>query len=258
LTVAGAVTLEEVLPILERRFGKWRAVSKDSGALPFEGLDASAPVAKRTSILYVIDRPDAAQSVIVAGCPAAAKREADEAAIQVMNTILGGSFTSRINMNLREDKHWSYGARTSLLDMRGERAFLCSTSVQADKTAEALRELKQEVLGMQTERPPTSAEVEKVVTDLTLRLGGQWETLSAVGDVMQQVVRLGLSENYFRGYAEALRGVTVPDVRAAAAHVARAESLVWLVVGDRTRLLPELEALGWGPVTVLDAEMSQP
>ena len=258
LTVAGAVTLEEVLPILERRFGAWRAVSKDSGALPFEGLDASAPVAKRTSILYVIDRPDAAQSVIVAGCPAAAKREADEAAIQVMNTILGGSFTSRINMNLREDKHWSYGARTSLLDMRGERAFLCSTSVQADKTAEALRELKQEVLGMQTERPPTSAEVEKVVTDLTLRLGGQWETLSAVGDVMQQVVRLGLSESYFRGYAEALRGVTVPDVRAAAAHVARAESLVWLVVGDRTRLLPELEALGWGPVTMLDAEMSQP
>lgn len=258
LTVAGAVTLEELLPILERRFGAWRAVSKDSGALPFEGLDASAPVAKRTSILYVIDRPDAAQSVIVAGCPAAAKREADEAAIQVMNTILGGSFTSRINMNLREDKHWSYGARTSLLDMRGERAFLCSTSVQADKTAEALRELKQEVLGMQAERPPTSAEVEKVVTDLTLRLGGQWETLSAVGDVMQQVVRLGLSENYFRGYAEALRGVTVPDVRAAAAHVARAESLVWLVVGDRTRLLPELEALGWGPVTMLDAEMSQP
>lgn len=258
LTVAGAVTLERLLPILERRFGAWRAMSDCGGGLPFEGLDTAMATAARASALYVIDRPGAAQSVIVAGCPAAAKRETDEAAIQVMNAILGGAFTSRINMNLREDKHWSYGARTSLLDMAGERAFLCSTSVQADKTAAALRELKQDVLGLQADRPPTLAELEKVVTDLTLRLGGQLETLGAVGDVMQQMVRLGLSEKYFCGYAEALRGVTVPDVREAATRVARTECLVWLVVGDRERLLPELEALGWGPVTVLDADGHEP
>ena len=233
-------------------------MSDSGGGLPAEGPDTASAAAARASALYVLDRPGAAQSVIVAGCPAAAKRETDEASVQVMNAILGGAFTSRINMNLREDKHWSYGARTSLLDMAGERAFLCSTSVQADKTAAALRELKQEMHGLQAKRPPTAAEVGKVVTDLTLRLGGQWETLGAVGDVMQQMVRLGLSENYFRGYAEALRNVTVPDVRAAATRIARAECLVWLVVGDRARLMPELEALGWGPVTVLDADGREP
>nr|HQQ92634.1 insulinase family protein [Kiritimatiellia bacterium] len=109
-------------------------------------------------------------------------------------------------------------------------------------------------LGLQADRPPTAAEVGKVVADLTLRLGGQWETLGAVGEVMQQMVRLGLSENYFRGYAEALRNVTVPDVQAAAARVVRPERLVWLVVGDRSRLRPELEALGWGPVAELDVD----
>ncbi len=254
LAVAGAVTLERLLPVLERRFGEWRAMSESGSGLPVEGLDATSSAAARTSVLYMIDRPGAAQSVIVAGCPVRAKNETDEAAVQAMNAILGGTFTSRINMNLREDKHWSYGARTSLLDMAGERAFLCSTSVQTDKTAAALRELKQDMLGLQADRPPTAAEVGKVVTDLTLRLGGQWETLGAVGEVMQQMVRLGLSENYFRGYAEALRNVTVPDVQAAAARVVRPERLVWLVVGDRSRLRPELEALGWGPVAELDVD----
>ncbi|HRR34551.1 MAG TPA: pitrilysin family protein [Kiritimatiellia bacterium] len=254
LVVAGAVKLDQLRPALERHFGAWRARSDGETERPFEGLNATTATAARATVLYLIDRPGAAHSTIMAGCPVAAKREADEAPIQVMNAILGGTFTSRINMNLREDKHWSYGARSSLIDMRGERIFLCSTSVQADKTAAALRELKQEVAGLQAERPPAPAEVDKVVADLTLRLGGQWETLGAVGDVMQQMVRLGLSENYFRRYAEALRGVSVADVQSAAQRVARADALVWLVVGDRARLMPELEALGWGPVTVLDAD----
>ncbi len=254
LVVAGAVTLDGLLPVLERRFGAWRAMAECVGGLPYEGLNEASNAAARPAALYVIDRPGAAQSVIAAACPVAAKSEKDEAAVQVMNAILGGTFTSRINMNLREDKHWSYGARTSLLDMAGERAFLCSTAVQFDKTAEALRELKQELSGLHADRPPTAGEVEKTVTDLTLRLGGQWETLGAVADVMQQMVRFGLSENYFRGIAGALRGVKGADVQAAAARVVHPDCLVWLVVGDRTRLLPQLEALDWGPVTVLNAD----
>lgn len=247
LVVAGDTSLDELIPLLESRFGKWL-----DGPVPAKRIEAVTPPAKPA--LYLIDRPDAPQSVLFAGVTVPPKTSPDEYAVEVMNFILGGSFTSRVNLNLREAKHWSYGARTMLTDAPGPRAFLCVAPVQADKTVEALRELEREFRGVVTDKPPTEAERLKAVTDLTLRLGGQWETMGAVAGVLDQMTRFNLPESHFRSYADAVRGLTLGEVSQAAARVLRPESLVWLVVGDRTKIEAGLRGLGWGPVTVLDAD----
>jgi zinc protease len=259
LLVTGDVAFDDLLPVLERRFGGWNTHTRTRNVQrPTFGTQAAQtgnhqpPNATRR--VFLIDRPGAAQTVLFAGAAVPAKASPGEAAVDVMNMILGGAFTSRINMNLREEKHWSYGARTSLTDSVGVRAFLCSAPVQTDKTVDALRELAREFRGIVSDRPPTEAERAKAATDLTLRLGGQWETLGAVSGVLEQIVRFGLTEAYFRAYAPTVRGLSLADVEQAAASVVRPDELVWLVVGDRARLELSLMSLGWGPVVVLDAD----
>lgn len=245
LVAVGDTTLEALVPELERRFGRWQAAEVPALA---------AAGAKGSRGVYLIDRPGAAQSVVVAGFAAPPRDAAGEHAVEVMNALLGGAFTSRINLNLREEKHWSYGARTTLRDMAGPRALVCVAPVQGDKTAETLAELAREFREVVGGRPPTAEEVEKTVTDRTLRLAGQWETMGAVAGVLEQMVRHGVPEAYYRGYAAALRALTAGDVARAAARVVRPEEVVWLVVGDRAKVEGPIRALGWGEVTVLDAE----
>jgi len=247
MSVVGDITLDELVPLLESRFGGWR-----EGPVPVKRVEAVTLPAKPA--LYLINRPDAPQSVLFAGVVAPPKASPSECAVDVMNSVLGGSFTSRINYNLREEKHWSYGAHTMLTDSPGPRSFLCVAPVQSDKTIDALKELDREFRGIVNERPPTESERVKAVTDLTLRLGGQWETMAAVAGVLDQMTRFDLPESHFRSYAETVRGLSLSDVSQAAARVIRPERLVWLVVGDRTKIEPGLRGLGWGRVTVLDAD----
>ena len=247
LLVVGDTTLQKLIPLLERRFGGWCA-----GPVPVKRIEAVTPPERPA--LYLIDRPGAPQSVLFAGLVVPPKASPDEYAIDVMNAILGGSFTSRVNLNLRETKHWSYGARTRIVDVPGPRAFLCTAPVQADKTIEALKELATEFRGILSDRPPTEAERVKAVTDLTLRLGGQWETMGAVTGVLDQMTRFNLPESYFRSYADEVRALTLNDLAHAAVRVIQPERLVWLVVGDRSRIESGLRELGWGRVIVLDTD----
>ena len=247
LVVVGDTSLAELVPRLERLFGGWRP-----GAVPAKRIGGVSPPAKPS--LYLLDRPSAPQAVLFAGAVTPPKKPAEEFAAEAANSILGGAFTSRVNMNLREDKHWSYGARTSLSEARGARVFLCVAPVQADKAAEAMRELDREFRGMAGATPPTEKELKKAVTDLTLQLTGRWETLGAVAGSLGQAVRFGLPDGYFQTYAEAMRALTQSEVAQTAARVIRPESLTWLVVGDRTKIEAGLRQLGWGAVTVLDAE----
>ena len=137
--VAGDTTLAEIRPLVEKLFGRWQP-----GRHAAEG-----PRRRRSgaggNVLYLLDRPGADQSVIFAGQTMPPRANPDEFALQMMNDILGGQMSARINMNLREDKHWSYGAYTVLMDARGERPFFAYAPVQTDKTAEALQELRSEL-----------------------------------------------------------------------------------------------------------------
>ena len=138
LIVVGDITLEEIVPKIEALFGGWAA-----GTTPEKNIATVEPAVPNA--IYLIDRPDAEQSVIFAGQLVRPKANPDEIAINAMNEILGGSFSARINMNLREDKHWSYGARSLILDTQAQRPMLIYAPVQTDKTSEALVEMLGEV-----------------------------------------------------------------------------------------------------------------
>ena len=133
LVVVGDTTMAEIKPKLEKLFGKWA-----SGTVPKKNL-AKVPLPAGRS-LYIVDQPGAIQSTIMAGELAPPKNNPDEAAIEVMNSILGGMFTSRLNMNLREAKHWSYGVSSMFFGGEVQRPFILYAPVQADKTKESMIE----------------------------------------------------------------------------------------------------------------------
>jgi zinc protease len=247
LIVVGATTLAEITPKLERLFGGWRP-----GEVPQKNIGQVAQQPR--SAVYLIDRPGSEQSIIFAGHVAPAKRNPREIALLTMNDILGGSFTSRVNMNLREDKHWSYGAFSILFDARGQRPFIVLAPVQTDKTKESLTEVANELRAIAHSRPVTADELAKAQANLTLSLPGQWETIGAVGASVEEIVRFGLPHDYYRTFASRVRELQVADLTTAASETIRPDQLVWVVVGDRAKIEPGIRELNLGPLQFLDAD----
>jgi len=247
LVVVGDVTLAELKPTLERLFGAWRR-----GEAPKKNIGAVSDQAK--SVVYLIDRPGALQSIIFAGDVAPPKANPDEPAIEVMNSLLGGQFTSRVNMNLREGKHWSYGAFTFVWDARGQRPFIAYAPVQTDKTKESLVELDRELRGILGPRPVTADELAKAQANLTLTLPGDWETMTAVESSIENLVTFGLDDRYYDTYATQVRALGIANVVAAAQQVVRPDHLVWVVVGDRSKIEAGIRELSLGEIRYLDAD----
>jgi zinc protease len=247
LVVVGDATLDEVQSRLERLFRDWRP-----GDVPQKNL---ATVEQRpSSSVYVLDRPGSPQSVILAGHVAPPKANPDELAIQTMNTALGGDFTSRINMNLREDKHWSYGAGSVFIDARGQRPFFTYAPVQSDKTKESVQEIYAELTGVIGDNPLTDDELHKAIGSQTLTLPGSWETNSAVLGSINQIVRFGYGDDYFKTFADRIRALGLADLNGAARNTLRPDHVIWIVVGDKEQIMPGLQELGFGPVQEIDAD----
>ena len=246
LIVVGDTTLAEIRPKLEKAFAGW------SGAeVPKKNV---APAEPRTQdAIYVYDRPGALQSTILCGHTAPPRANPQEIQQQVLNTILGGQFTSRVNLNLREDKHWSYGAGTLFWDARGPRPFLGYAPVQTDKTKESVHELRGEIDAIRGARPVTAEELSAAKNGLTLSLPGQWETASAVVGSLAEIVRFGFDDRYYDGFAGKVRAVTLDDVALASA-VLRPDRLVWVIAGDRAKIEPGLRELGLGQIKIIDAD----
>ena len=171
-----------------------------------------------------------------------------------MNQVLGGDFTARVNMNLREDKGWSYGARTQLIDAQGQRPFIALAPVQTDKTSAAMTELHGELTEIRGERPPTADEIAKVKDERTLSLPGRWETAGAVLGSIAEIVRFRLADDFWDHYANRIRGLNEAEIRQAAVDIIRPDALVWVVVGDRAKIEAEVRALEFGEVILLDAD----
>jgi zinc protease len=245
--VVGATTMTEIQPKLERYFGRWQ-----QGDIPAKNVGRVEPPGGPK--LYLLDRPGSEQTVLLAATLAPAKNNPAEPAIETMNAILGANFGSRINLNLREDKHWSYGALTIFRDARGQRPFVAYAPVQTDKTKEAAAELKKELDGIVGPRPIEPGELDKAKSTLTLTLPGGWETMAAVSADIRSMVVYGLDDRYFDTYAERVRSVTAPAALAAAQDVVKADRLLWVVVGDRSRIETGLRELNLGPMTLIDAD----
>jgi zinc protease len=247
LIIVGNATLNELTPKLERLFNAWRP-----GTIPAKKI---APVAPRTqAAVYLIDRPGSQQSVVYVGSLAPPRNNPDEIAIKTMNSVLGGASTSRVNMNLREGKHWAYGAFTGISQARGQRPFYAYAPVQTDKTRETLVELSKELRSIIGDKPPTDAEVAKIVTYEALKQPGIWETMSSVGGALADIVQFGLPDNYYQTYPDKVRSLTKDDVAKAARTIVHPEHLVWLIVGDRAKIEPGIRELNYGPIAFLDAD----
>jgi len=246
LVVVGDITADELVPILENALGGW-----EQAADPPEKNLSDIPLPDKQRV-FLVDKPDAVQSVIIAGHLAPPTNNPEEIAIETMNSILGGTFTSRINMNLREDKHWAYGARSIFWDAKGQRIFFAYAPVQSDKTKESMIELNKELRGILGNRPATGEELTKVQKSQTLRLPGRFETMNAVSGAIVEHVKFGLPENYYETYPGFIRGLQLTDISDAARKVLYPDRLTWLVVGDRKEIETGIRGLGLGELHVID------
>jgi zinc protease len=247
LVVVGDTTQAEVTPKLEKLFAGWKG-----GNPPAKNVK-TVPIATKSSV-YLIDKPGALQSVIVAGVVAPPRANPQEIAIEAMNNSLGGMFGARLNMNLREDKHWSYGARTVVRDARSQRPFYAVAPVQTDKTKEAMVEMNKEFRGIVGDNPISSDELKKIQANETLKLPGSRETLEALSQSIVDLVQFGLPDDYYDTYAGKVRALKTSDVNAAAKEVVRADNLTWIVVGDRAKIETGVRELNLGEFRLMDVD----
>lgn len=237
LIVVGDITMTELVPQLEKYLSGWK-----KGNLPQLKIASVAHASK--PIIYLMDRPGSIQSLIIAGNLTEPFGKANEAAVDVMNSIIGGEFTSRINMNLREDKHWSYGANTFVINVKAQRPFLAFTSVQSDKTMESVKEIQQELIGFIGQKPATKEEIQKNKENKILQIPGNHETMSDIAGDISTIVSYNLDDDYFEKYTEKLKNLDSEEVVKASKNVIQPNALVWVVVGDRATIEKPLESLG--------------
>ena len=247
LMVVGDTTLAEIRPKLEKLFSAWAP-----GDTPQKNV-ATVALPER-SVVYLIDRPGAQQSLILAGSVAPSRNNPAEVSIESMNNVLGGDFGARLNMDLREDKHWTYGALTMLANARGQRLFLAWAPVQTDKTKESMAEIDKDLRGILADHPATDAELARVKASETLRLPGSRETMDRVMSSIGDLVEYGLPEDYYQTYAGKVRALTLADIETSARQVVHPDRLIWVVVGDRAKIEAGIRELGLGEVRLLNPE----
>lgn len=247
MIVVGDTNLAEITPRLEALFEDWAPGEIPEKSIPAVTLPEQARV-------VLVDRPGSEQSFIIAGHVMAPRSDERELAIQAMNTSFGGSFTSRVNLNLREDKAWSYGVRSIIVDTMKQRPFITYAPVQTDKTAASMLELDREFREIRSSRPVTAEEVSTSKRQDILGLPGRWETARAVMSDIAEIVRFGLAEDYWRQYPALVEAVDVAEVNAAARALLAPDSLTWVVVGDLALIEADIRALNLGPVELMDAD----
>ena len=248
LFVVGDTTMEEILPLLNQYFGAWK---ENRMAVPEKNI---AEVAMREGAVYLIDKPGAPQSLILAGHVAPATGVDNNIDILTMNDVIGGSFTARVNMNLREDKGWAYGAYTFMQDARGQRPWLAYAPVQTDRTADSIKELKREMDEFLNSSPARQDELDKSVRNNVNSLPGQFETAGAVLDALLSNDRFGRPDDYVSSLKSRYEAVDLAAVRAAAKQVIHPDNLIWLIVGDLEQIEQQIRDLGLGVVQIIDED----
>ena len=247
--MVGDITLDEATAALERTFGDWQAPAT---SVPAKNI-ANVPLPE-TGRVIIMDKPGSPQSLILAGHVYPSSGDENFQTQEMASDILGGEFTSRVNMNLREDKGWAYGAYTFTTGARGQRMWLVYAPVQTDKTSESLAELGREFEAYLGGRPGTAEELSLFVSKRINSLPGQFETANAVLGSLLSNDRYGRSNDYVPSLKSQYAALDIDAVNAAARENIHPNSLVWLVVGDRAQIEEGIRALNLGTVEVWDAD----
>ncbi len=245
LIIVGEVTAKTVLPKLEVAFGKWQAGKAPSASSP-----EVQQVGERQ--IYLVDKPGAAQSVIRIGRIAATRMTPDYYALTVLNTILGGSFTSRLNYNLRETHGYAYSAGSSFVLRPLPGPFIASASVQTEVTDKALTEFIKELQGILGEI--TEEELTRARNYEALGYPKEFQTTGQIAGALTELVSYGLPDTYFNDYVKNILAVTKEQVQAAARKYIDPNRVALAIVGDRAKIETSVRALNLGPVKVLTTE----
>ena len=247
VVVTGDTTLAQLVPALEEAFGNWKP-----GTAPAKNMTTVAKTAGKK--IYLIDKPDAPQSTIVAAHISETSGQPEDLAAEPVLTNFGGIATSRLNRNLRLDKHWSYGTSGQLTNVRGQRSFIVTAPVQTDKTKESMVEVVKEIRDVAGNRPVTGEEFSSIMRNMTSRLPGRFETLSALEAAAINQINLGLPADYWSKYAANMRSLTEPQLAGAARKFIRPDEIVWIVIGDLRKIESGVRELNFGEVVKLNAD----
>ena len=249
LVIVGDTTVEQAKSLLEEQFASWQAPATPK---PEKTLDASA--ASDENRVFLIDKPGTPQSLIIAGQLAPSGQVDNADTVDVMNTILGGSFTSRLNMNLREDKGWSYGARSIWLDNEGPGLLMALAPVQTDKTQESIQEIVKEFTQYEDDKPATDDELAKVKANKTAKLPGAYETKGALLGGLVSTFNKGKDVEYLESYGQRINAITLDDIQQSADKVLTPNAMTWVIVGDLAEIEDKVRELNLGEVTILQSD----
>ena len=245
VVVAGDVDPGEVADLLDARLGDWSGRPSPIAQLP-EVARSSSPR------LLLLDRPGAPQAVVRVGHVGTHRLDPDHSDLTVWNQILGGQFTSRLNAKLREEKGFTYGIRSHFDFRRGAGPFAVASSLQADRLAEAVEDLRLEVMALLTDRPPTEAELDDARRSLIEGQARHFETPSALVSRYAGLFLHGLPPDHHAGFADRLGAVTLSSLVEAANRRVDPQAFVFVVVADARTAAPPLERLGWAEVERFD------
>jgi predicted Zn-dependent peptidase len=249
ILVAGDTTLEAIIAKLDTAFGDWKA---PASAIPKKNIaNVDAPTQPR---VYLMDKPGALQSLILAGVVAPSTKASNNLEIQTMNGAFGGSFTSRLNMNLREDKHWAYGAGSFLSNAIGQRPFMMYAPVQTDKTSDSVAEILREAKDLIGTKPLTHAEIDKIKVGDVRSMPGEYQTTGALLGAMTGMKLYDRPDDYVQTLKPRIEAQTDAAVQAAATQVVKPDALTWIVVGDLRKIEQPIRDLKIGAVKVIDAQ----
>ncbi|HYD12526.1 MAG TPA: pitrilysin family protein [Allosphingosinicella sp.] len=243
--VVSDMPLSQIRPLLERRFGNWRAPARARGV---KRIPASIPPPRQRIVL--IDRPQSPQSFILAGQVLNAEGTRDLLDLTAANEALGGGFTSRINMDLRERRGWSYGAGSGVSLVEHQVPYVIQAPVQSDRTGDSIAAARELVRTFLTTNGVTAEEMNRLQLGNSRQLPGQFETSPAVLGALRSNALYRRPDNYWETIAGRYRGMTAQQLDAAARRHIRPDNFIWVVVGDAARVRPQLEALNL-PIEVM-------
>jgi zinc protease len=250
LIVVGDVSLADLQPKLTAALGEWKAPATTTAPVP-------TPAVVKLSAkprVFLVDQPGASQTNIWVGQPVASSKDASAADFEFANAVLGGEFSSRLNMNLRENKHWAYGAYSFAANAVGQRVWAASAPVQTDKTIESIKEVDREIREYASGKAPAKAdEIVKIQSTEIRSLPGSYETSQALLREVSTILLYGRPDDYPAKRAARIQALKAADVTAAAKSI-KPDSLTWIIVGDLSKIEKPIRDLKLGDVKVIDAD----
>lgn len=249
ILIVGDTTLADIVPKLEKRLGGWKA----QGTAPVKPSLPDPAVPTRPRVI-LFDQPGAESSLISVAETGPARNAPDYDVSDVADTVLGGYFLSRLNMKLREEKGWSYGANSRLATQRLLGQLDIGTAVQTDKTAPAMREIERELHEIGSTRPPTGKEIEKAKNAMVLGMSAMLQSPDGALRLYRDTYEYDLPTDYWNNYVQTIQGMTTTQVQAAAKQLYRPSQSTWFVIGDLSKIEADIRKLDLGEVMVYNAD----